>query len=157
MEIYYTTLQTPIGLIQISGSKYAIHSVQYDAVAYAGSDSVPPLILNCKRELSEYFNGSRKDFTINIEQPGTDFQQLVWKCLMEIPYGKTITYLELAKRVGNKKLTRAIGNANGSNHIPVIVPCHRVIGSNDSLTGYAGGLWRKKWLLDHEQGIQKLF
>jgi methylated-DNA-[protein]-cysteine S-methyltransferase len=161
MEVYYTFLDTPIGCIEIMGSKHAIHSVRFDVVRYAENVTLPPLLLRCRMELQEYFEGKRKKFTVNTEQSGTDFQKLVWKKLMEIPYGKTITYQELARLCGDEKASRAAGNATARNQIPVLIPCHRIIGSNDSLTGYAGGLWRKRWLIEHEYhveyGIQKLF
>lgn len=121
----------------------------------------PPLLINCLEELIQYFNGELRNFTLPLNQPGTTFQQDVWNLLTQIPFGKTISYLELARKTGDSKATRAVANANGKNHIAIIVPCHRVIGSNKELTGYAGGLWRKKWLLDHEAkvayGVQTLF
>jgi methylated-DNA-[protein]-cysteine S-methyltransferase len=161
MEVYHTFLETPLGLLEIMGSKHAIHAIRFDAIRYAESDKLPPLIVKCRNELKEYFDGKRKVFTVNAEQSGTDFQKLVWKKTATIPFGKTITYLELARLTGDEKATRAVGNAIGRNQIPIIIPCHRVIGSNDSLIGYAGGLWRKQWLLAFEHnifhGIQKLF
>lgn len=101
-------------------------------------------------QLDEYFSGKRKVFDIPIQQNGTIFQQKVWQALIKIPFGKTISYLQLSRNIGNVKSIRAVGSANGRNNIAIIVPCHRVIGSNGSLTGYAGGLWRKQWLLNHE-------
>lgn len=161
MEVYQTFLETPVGLLEIIGSKHAIHAIRFDAVKYAESENLPPLLRKCRTELEEYFAGSRKHFTVNAEQIGTDFQKLVWKKIAEIPFGKNISYLDLARMTGDEKATRAVGNANGKNKIPILIPCHRVIGSNDSLTGYAGGLWRKQWLLEHEHnivhGIRKLF
>jgi methylated-DNA-[protein]-cysteine S-methyltransferase len=118
-------------------------------------------IKNCIKQLNEYFAGSRTEFDIDTLQTGTEFQQTVWKELCNIPYGRTISYLELSKRIGNVKAIRAVGTANGNNSISIIVPCHRVIGSNGDLIGYGGDLWRKKWLLDHEgkfaNGVQTLF
>ena len=115
----------------------------------------------CTRQLDEYFSGKRKIFDLPIYQEGTDFQQNVWKELIQIPYGKTITYLQLAQRIGNVKAIRAAAAAKGRNLLWIIVPCHRVIGSNGSLTGYAGGLPMKKWLLEHENkyanGVSLLF
>lgn len=161
MEIYQTSLESPVGRLEITGSKHAIHAIRFDAVKYTESEYIPPLLMKCKAELEAYFAGKLKQFSVNAEQSGTDFQKLVWKKIAEIPFGKTITYLELARMTGDEKATRAVGNANGKNKIPILIPCHRVIGSNDSLTGYAGGLWRKQWLLEHEyniiHGIRKLF
>ena len=104
----------------------------------------------CASQLDEYFSGERKNFELPIRQDGTDFQQKVWNELMQIPYGKTISYLQLAQRLGNVKAIRAAASANGRNQICILVPCHRVIGSDGSLTGYGGGIPRKKWLLGHE-------
>jgi methylated-DNA-[protein]-cysteine S-methyltransferase len=113
------------------------------------------------QQLDEYFAGQRIEFDLQVTQTGTSFQQTVWNELCNIPYGKTISYLELSKRIGNVKAIRAVGTANGTNHVSIIVPCHRVIGSNGSLVGYGGDLWRKKWLLEHEAkyafGVQTLF
>jgi methylated-DNA-[protein]-cysteine S-methyltransferase len=113
------------------------------------------------QQLDEYFSGSRNVFQIPILQPGTPFQTKVWSLLQAIPYGKTVSYMDLSKRYGDVKAIRAVASANGRNNLAIIVPCHRVIGSNQSLTGYAGGLWRKQWLLAHEakwsNGVQQLF
>jgi methylated-DNA-[protein]-cysteine S-methyltransferase len=115
----------------------------------------------CVAQLKKYFEGTLREFTVNTEQSGTDFQKLVWKKISMIPFGRTASYLDVARSLGNENALRAVGNANGRNRIPVIVPCHRVVGANDSLTGYAGGLWRKQWLLDHERavahGVRKMF
>jgi methylated-DNA-[protein]-cysteine S-methyltransferase len=112
-------------------------------------------------QLKAFFEGKLRTFTIPMNQNGTEFQKKVWDLLYTIPYGKTISYNELAKQYGDIKAIRAVAAANGRNNIAIIIPCHRVIGSDRSLTGYAGGLWRKKWLLDHEakfySGVQQLF
>jgi methylated-DNA-[protein]-cysteine S-methyltransferase len=110
-----------------------------------------------KSQLNEYFSRKRKVFDLEIDLQGTDFQKQVWMELLKIPYGKTISYKELALRLGNHGVIRAAGAANGANPVSIIVPCHRVIGSDGSLTGYAGGLWRKKWLLELEAGTAGLF
>lgn len=102
-------------------------------------------------QLTEYFEGRRTSFTVPIHSPGTDFQQAVWEKLREVPYGETSTYLRQATRLNRVEAVRAVGNANGMNRISIIIPCHRVVGTDGHLTGYGGGLWRKKWLLDHEQ------
>ena len=119
------------------------------------------MLIQCVEQLIQYFNGQLRQFTLPLNQPGTPFQQEVWGELVQIPFAKTISYLDLARRTGDTKATRAVANANGRNNIAIIVPCHRVIGSNRELIGYAGGLWRKKWLLDHETkvayGVQTLF
>lgn len=118
-------------------------------------------MVECERQLTAYFEGERKAFDLPFQQEGSAFQQQVWAELLHIPFGRTISYMELSKRIKNVKAIRAVGTANGSNAISIVVPCHRVIGSNGNLTGYSGDLWRKKWLLDHEgkfaNGIQTLF
>lgn len=106
---------------------------------------------NLKKQLKEYFRGKRKDFTIPLIPPGTQFQQKVWNELRQIPYGITVSYLDVAKALKSTGAVRAVANANGRNRIAIIIPCHRVIGSDGSLTGYGGGLERKRWLIDHER------
>ena len=122
---------------------------------------MPPALIQCIEQLIQYFHGERRQFELVIEQEGTGFQKKVWSELMAIPFGKTISYLDLARRLGDTKATRAVAGANGRNNVAIIVPCHRVIGSNRELIGYGGGLWRKKWLLEHEMkiayGVQTLF
>ncbi|MDX1278091.1 methylated-DNA--[protein]-cysteine S-methyltransferase [Oceanihabitans sediminis] len=114
------------------------------------TDIIPLELEDCVLQLQEYFKGSRKTFRFKTNAQGTDFQKRVWKALENIPFGKTTTYLKLAKKLGDVKAIRAVANANGKNPLWIVVPCHRVIGSDDSLTGYAGGLQRKQWLLEHE-------
>ena len=104
-----------------------------------------------KQQLDEYFEGKRKEFTIPLFTPGSEFQQSVWKTLRTIPYGSTRSYKKQAELLQRPKAVRAVANANGMNRISIIIPCHRVIGEDGSLTGYGGGLWRKKWLLDLEK------
>jgi AraC family transcriptional regulator of adaptative response/methylated-DNA-[protein]-cysteine methyltransferase len=104
-----------------------------------------------KKELNEYFDGKLKNFSVPLNAPGTEFQKKVWESLKKIPYGKTVSYKAQAKAINQPEAVRAVANANGHNRISIIIPCHRVIGEDGSLTGYGGGLWRKKWLLDHEQ------
>jgi len=115
----------------------------------------------CKKQFDEYFSGKRKNFDLPVKQSGTSFQEKVWNELVKIPFGKTISYLQLSQHIGNVKSIRAVGTANGKNNLSIVVPCHRVIGSDGSLTGYAGGLWRKQWLLEHENkyanGVHLLF
>lgn len=163
-ETYTTYYQSPIGLLKISGTEAFISEVSFYDASHKQTPRnkhIPPLLINCLEELIQYFNGELRHFNLPLNQPGTTFQQDVWNLLTQIPFGKTISYLDLARKTGDSKATRAVANANGKNHVAIIVPCHRVIGSNKELTGYAGGLWRKKWLLDHEAkvayGVQTLF
>jgi AraC family transcriptional regulator of adaptative response/methylated-DNA-[protein]-cysteine methyltransferase len=111
---------------------------------------------NLKKQLAEYFSGKRKIFNLPLVMTGTAFQQKVWKALQEIPFGKKTTYRELTNKLRDPKAIRAVAGANGANKMAIIIPCHRVIGSDGSLTGYAGGLWRKQWLLDHESEQAKI-
>jgi len=108
----------------------------------------------CIAELDAYFEGTLRQFTFPFSWSGTDFQCKVWNELLNIPYGETISYGELSKRIKNPAAVRAMGTANGSNPLSIVVPCHRVIGSNGKLIGYGGGLWRKKWLLEHEKTVK---
>lgn len=126
-----------------------------------GEPGISEIMHQCTEQLIEFFNGKRKVFDLPVHQSGTEFQQNVWGHLLHIPFGKTMSYLDLAKQVGDAKAIRAVATTNGRNKIAIIIPCHRVIGSDKSLIGYSGGLWRKKWLLQHEfritHGIQMLF
>jgi methylated-DNA-[protein]-cysteine S-methyltransferase len=114
------------------------------------SKIIPEVLVDAAYQLNEYFEGERQNFDLLINPEGTEFQKKVWISLLEIPYGKTMSYLELSKKFGDVKAIRAVASANGKNPLWIIIPCHRVIGSDGSLTGYAGGLHRKKWLLNHE-------
>ncbi len=144
-------MDSPVGRIAIRGTADYISAVLFiDGAATEPTPEAAPLLHACAQQLLEYFEKKRTQFDLPLQQQGTAFQQQVWQQLTTIPYGQTITYLALAKRVGNVKSIRAVGTTNGRNSISIIVPCHRVIGSDGSLTGYAGGLWRKQWLLDHE-------
>src|SRR5690606_1404800 len=119
------------------------------------TDIIPQPLEDCAFQLQEYFQGIRKAFDLKLNPEGTPFQKQVWKLLQQIPFGKTISYLDLAKQLGDVKAVRAVANANAKNPLWIIVPCHRVIGSNGSLTGYAGGLHRKEWLLHHENPFKQ--
>ena len=170
MNIEIVYYQSPLGVLEIRSTGSAISDVLF-VNSWKGAKvneadisfikPKSPAIKNCIKQLDEYFAGTRTEFTIHTSQVGTEFQQTVWAGLCNIPYGRTISYLELSKRIGNVKAIRAVGTANGNNSICIIVPCHRVIGSNGELVGYGGDLWRKKWLLEHEgkiaNGVQTLF
>lgn len=131
------------------------------APVHSAALPLPAMAIQATEQLIEYFNGNRRVFELPVVQEGTPFQQKVWQALMEIPFGKTLSYLELSRRLGDPKAIRAVAAANGKNNVAIVVPCHRVIGSNNQLVGYAGGLWRKKWLLEHEKkiacGVMTLF
>lgn len=154
---------SPLGPIRISGTETYISEVSFRSADEPATTAayLPPLVINCMEQLIQYFAGQRRVFELPLAQEGTPFQQQVWNLLMGIPFGKTISYLQLAIQAGDPKSTRAVANANGRNDIAIIVPCHRVIGANGELTGYAAGLPRKRWLLEHERkvayGVQTLF
>ncbi len=163
-ENYITYYHSPVGLLKISGTAYYISEVSFHDTSTKNDGSrkdMPPLIIQCIEQLIQYFNGERRVFDLPLSQEGSAFQQETWNQLMTIPFGKTISYIQLAIKTGDPKATRAVANANGKNNIAIIVPCHRVIGTNRALIGYSGGLWRKKWLLEHEMkvayGVQTLF
>jgi methylated-DNA-[protein]-cysteine S-methyltransferase len=144
---------TPIGMLRIAQEDKIISTVHF---LDQETEIIPPdtpLLRLAVRQMDEYFAGERRVFDFPAKQQGSDFQLKVWQCLLSIDYGKTISYAHQSKLMNNPLAIRAIAAANGQNHLAVVVPCHRVIGSNGMLTGYAGGLWRKKWLLEHEARI----
>lgn len=147
-------INSPIGTICIRASERGITDVFFVEQEPEDKLTKNQFIKKCKSELSEYFDGKRKLFDVPIDLYGTSFQKLVWYELLKIPFGNSISYLSLASRLGNKNKIRAAAKANAHNKISIIVPCHRVIGSNGHLIGYSGGLWRKKWLLEHEEKIE---
>ncbi len=142
-------IKTPLGIAKITGDENGISVI---SIADDGetSTTIPIILQEAVSQLNDYFEGKRTDFTFKLNPSGTEFQQKVWKGLLEIPFGKTCSYLNLSKKLGDVKAIRAVASANGKNPLWIVVPCHRVIGTDGSLTGYAGGLWRKKWLLEHE-------
>ena len=151
MESNQTTYyKTPIGTAKIVGDENGISAVTVIDDVMETSAEIPDILQDCVQQLSEYFNGTRREFHLRLNPQGTDFQKRVWEELLLVPYGKTRTYLEQSKQLGDVKAIRAVASANGKNPIWILIPCHRIIGSDGSLTGYAGGIWRKKWLLEHE-------
>ena len=143
-------VETPLGITKIVGDQDGITHVSILDNSENTSDNIPESLLECVTQLKAYFNNQLNTFDLKLNPEGTDFQKKVWKQLSKIPYGKTISYLDLAKQLGDAKTIRAAASANGKNPLWIIVPCHRVIGTDGSLTGYAGGLHRKQWLLNHE-------
>ena len=144
-----TYIKTPLGIAKIRGDENGISVISVSDEG-KNSDRIPVVLQEAVSQLNDYFEGKRTDFDFKLNPSGTEFQQKVWKGLLEIPFGKTMSYLELSKKLGDVKAIRAVASANGKNPLWIVVPCHRVIGTDGSLTGYAGGLWRKKWLLEHE-------
>ncbi|QNN43336.1 methylated-DNA--[protein]-cysteine S-methyltransferase [Pedobacter roseus] len=147
---YASVIETPIGKLSILADEDFVHAVTFEEKDIADLTE-NELTIKVANQLKEYFNGTLRDFDFPMQQKGTDFQQEVWQNLLTIPYGETTSY---AKFSAHKPLAiRAIASANGKNNIAIVVPCHRVIGSNGKLVGYAGGLWRKQWLLQHEREV----
>lgn len=148
-----TYYHSPIGWLQIRGSVKGISAVRFLDEEIVTNDKCPASLLTSLQQLDEYFNNKRKSFNLKFDLNGTDFQKKVWNELLKIPFGKTCSYIDVAIKLGEKMALRAVGNANGKNPVPIIIPCHRVIGSNGKLVGFGGGLWRKKWLLDFENSV----
>ncbi|MCR4416355.1 MAG: methylated-DNA--[protein]-cysteine S-methyltransferase [Ignavibacteria bacterium] len=149
IEIAY--YKSPIGILKISADEKGITGIDFVKKEDKSiQDSSSKIIQDCIKQLDEYFQGRRKSFDLKLNPAGTEFQRRVWKELLKIPYGKTLSYGDISKRIKNKSAVRAVGQAIGKNPISIVIPCHRVIGSDGSLTGYASGLWRKKWLLKLE-------
>jgi methylated-DNA-[protein]-cysteine S-methyltransferase len=153
--IYYTSYESPVGPLLLAGNANGLRMVSFESSKHAAppqadwkQDKAP--FVEIIRQLQAYFRGELREFDVRLALEGTEFQLRVWNTLREIPYGETISYLQLAERIGNPRAVRAVGLANGSNPIPIIVPCHRVIGSDGSLTGFGGGISTKKKLLELE-------
>ena len=160
--ITYTYYDSPVGVLKIGGTEHYITEISFAAIEPAFNTTEPsPILHRCTEQLIEYFSGTRQVFDIPYHQAGTEFQEKVWAKLSEINYGATFSYTDLAKKLGNPKVIRAAASANGKNKLMILVPCHRVIGADRSLVGYAGGMPIKKWLLQHEfrikHGVQTLF
>ena len=150
MPLYYSTLSSPIGEMVLTSYGSTLNGLTLDGSAPEGAVLDRGRLKPFLDEMKEYLAGERQTFSFLVDQPGTDFQKRVWNELLNIPFGETISYAELARRIGQPTASRAVGSANGKNQIAVVVPCHRVIASGGKLGGYGGGLWRKEWLLDLE-------
>lgn len=147
-KVYYSS---EIGVIEIVGTREGIGSVNFVEDADDSAMEIPGFFKSWIKQLDEYFKGRRKEFSIPLLIHGTVFQKKVWGALIDIPYGTTQSYADIARKIGHKNAFRAVGNASNKNRIAIFIPCHRVIGRNGSLTGYAAGIWRKQWLLEHEK------
>ena len=158
-----TRFESPIGELLLTASDSALTGVWFPgkgevtcAPANDGRGPANAVLARACEQLAEYFAGTRTTFAVPLEPAGTPFQRRVWEALRAIPYGATLSYSELARRLGDVRATRAVGAANGRNPIPIVVPCHRVVGADGSLTGFGGGLDRKRWLLEHEGALMRL-
>jgi len=151
VELHTAYYASEIGTLEIVGTADGILSVRFASNTGGNGAQIHECLQPCVRQLDEYFCGRRREFSIPVRLQGTDFERRVWKALRRIPYGHTRSYSEIAGEIGYEKAARAVGNTARKNPLAIIVPCHRVIGKNGKLTGYAGGLWRKEWLLKHEE------
>ncbi len=151
----YLTIETPIGALQLQAEREHLVRVALPGTHHTAPDNAPedPLLCACAAQLREYFEGTRQYFDLPLSPAGTDFQHSVWYALKRIPFGKLRSYSDIAREIGKPRAVRAVGAANGRNPLPIIVPCHRVIGSDGSLTGFAGGLDMKKQLLALEGAV----
>lgn len=150
MKLEKIKIATPIGIAKINGNSEGIQSLTFTDKKPPATEEIPEVLQECVQQLKEYFDGTRTEFTIKLNPQGTEFQRKAWDSLQAIPFGKTMSYLEQSKVLNKPKAIRAVANANGKNLIGILNPCHRIIGSDGSLTGYAWRLWRKEWLLNHE-------
>lgn len=151
MKHYQRFIEIPVGRLIVICNNEAIISIYFTNDVSMNDNNDHPLLLQLEKELGEYFDGQRHNFTVPLNPEGTTFQKAVWKTLQNIPYGTSISYAEEAIRFGNPKAVRAVANANGKNPIAILIPCHRVIATGGGLGGYSGGLWRKEFLLALEK------
>jgi methylated-DNA-[protein]-cysteine S-methyltransferase len=160
MDECFAYFQSPVGTIHIRANHDFLLSVRFaDSITDIGlpENTENTIIKATTIQLTEYFNKQRKTFDLPLSiSSGTEFQQKVWTAVNDVEWGKTLSYIQLAQKLGSEKLVRAVGTANGRNPFLVIIPCHRIIGANGKLVGYAGELWRKQWLLEHEGSIQQI-
>lgn len=159
--LFYKYIPSPIGELELCANEAGLISVLFTNTIKRAltkqPESAHSLLTETEKQLNAYFKKELKQFDLPLSLEGTDFQKRVWKQLMQTPFGKTINYLELAKQLGDEKCIRAAASANGKNPVSIIVPCHRIIGSDGSLVGYSGNLERKQWLLEHEGTYADLF
>ena len=145
-----TYYKTPIGTARIVGDEDGISSITVIDGEQESSQNIPECLRDCVTQLEEYFDKKRTSFNLKLNPQGTEFQKNAWNHLIQVPYASTRSYLEQSRNIGDEKAIRAVASANSKNPIWIVIPCHRIVGSDGSLTGYAGGLWRKRWLLEHE-------
>jgi methylated-DNA-[protein]-cysteine S-methyltransferase len=156
MKRYKTFYDSKAGFLEIQSTESAITKLHFSSKTKIKSDkNLPPILKKCRKQLEQYFDGKRRNFSLELQLEGTDFQKKVWEQLQNIPFGETASYKDIALAIGNEKAVRAVGGANGKNNIAIIIPCHRVIGADGDLVGFGGGLWRKIWLLNHEKNRKR--
>lgn len=156
-QTLYTQMKSPVGKLLLAGDEHALRVLSIEGRPRPDWQLADAPFAEAREQLAQYFAGERREFDLALDlSAGSGFQRAVWEALLTIPYGETRSYGQIARQVGRPDRARAVGAANGSNPIAIVVPCHRVIGSDGSLTGYGGGLARKRWLLDHEAGVAQL-
>lgn len=155
MHLEKIKIATPLGVLKINGNEDGVQSITFTNKKSPVTKEIPKVLEECVRQLGEYFEGTRTEFTVKLNPQGTEFQRKAWKSLQEIPFGKTMSYSDQSKILNKPKAIRAVANANGKNLLAILIPCHRIIGSDGSLTGYAWGLERKEWLLNHESNTKQ--
>ena len=153
METYTACFWSEIGPFEVVGNDKGILTIKFNKDPLVTDNDLPACMTECLQQLDEYFKGRRQNFDVAMQLEGTDFQIAVWRQLQKIPFGETATYGDVARAIDRPKAYRAVGNANNKNPIPLIIPCHRVIASDGKLAGFGGGIWRKRWLLDHEKSL----
>jgi len=156
-KLYSIDYKSPIGILEIIGTDQAISSILFverELMENTVQEETPQVLKDCLAQIDDYFKGELHEFTFPYVMNGTIFQQSVWNALKGITYAQTGSYKDIAVTIGNEKAIRAVGSANGRNKLTIVIPCHRIIGTNGKLTGYAGGLWRKEWLLQHEHKVK---
>lgn len=151
MSTYFITIETPIGILKLSSDEIHLKSIDFDAEFVEDEMDIPEILIIAKKQMEEYFSGQRREFDLPVDPEGTEFQRRVWEKVSAVSFGSTRSYVDIAHELKSENSSRAVGMANGRNPLPIIIPCHRIIGKNGKMTGYAGGLERKKWLLLHEQ------
>ena len=153
MQTYKACYRSEIGPIEIVGNQKGILNITFVEKTFRSNRNPPACMAECLRQLDEYFKKKRRKFSVPLLLDGTAFQKTVWRQLQKIPFGQTASYGGVARAIGRPQAFRAVGNANNKNRIPLIIPCHRVIGSDGKMVGFGSGIWRKEWLLDHEKNV----
>ena len=154
MQTFRAIYKSEIGSLEIVGTHKGILTIEFVEDEFEADRKLPACMTECLRQLDEYFKGKRQKFSVPLLLDGTEFQKAVWRQLEKIPFGQTASYGDVARAIGNPRAFRAVGNANNKNNIPIIIPCHRVIGSDGKMVGFGSGIWRKEWLLDHEESVR---
>lgn len=154
MQTVKAIYKSEIGPLEIVGTQKGILTLTFVEDEFEADPKLPACVKECLRQLDDYFKGKRQKFSLPLLLDGTEFQKTVWRQLQRIPFGQTASYGDVARAIGNPRAFRAVGNANNKNNIPIIIPCHRVIGSDGKMVGFGSGIWRKEWLLDHEKSVR---